>query len=99
MKVKTPHQTAEIGKLHGYLGHFAQPRHINRGHNDLPDTKTPPRTVNDTKPVYDKPLMVPASNPFIDSRMHTRAPATLDDNTHSTEGATFERLPTKRTRM
>lgn len=35
MKVKSAHATAGIGKLHGYLGHFAKPKHINRGHNDL----------------------------------------------------------------
>lgn len=33
MKIKSPHETAGIGKLHGYLGHFAKAKHINRGHN------------------------------------------------------------------
>lgn len=36
MKFKSAHTTAGIGKLHGYLGHFAQPKHINRGHNSDP---------------------------------------------------------------
>lgn len=36
MKVKSPHATAGIGKLHGYLGHFSKPQHINRGHNSDP---------------------------------------------------------------
>jgi hypothetical protein len=33
MKVKSAHETAGIGKGHKYLGHFAQPKYINRGHN------------------------------------------------------------------
>jgi hypothetical protein len=34
--MKTAHETAGIGKNHRYLGHFAKPMHINRGHNSDP---------------------------------------------------------------
>ena len=43
MKVKTPFETAGIGKGHRYLGHFAKAKHINRGHNTDPyDTPVTP---------------------------------------------------------
>lgn len=36
MKIKTAAQTANLGKAHAYLGHFAKAKHINRGHNTDP---------------------------------------------------------------
>ena len=36
MKIKSPAETAQLGKSHAYLGHFAKAKHINRGHNSDP---------------------------------------------------------------
>lgn len=36
MKIKSAAETAQLGKAHAYLGHFAKAKHINRGHNSDP---------------------------------------------------------------
>lgn len=47
MKVKSAHATAGIGSGHSYLGHFAKPHNINRGHNTDPmnEEVVPPKST------------------------------------------------------
>lgn len=79
MKIKSPHETAGIGKLHGYLGHFAQARHINRGHNDTPMRG---KVYSDTKPKYDEGFGLPTAQHNADSEMAKQPRLPRDENSY-----------------
>lgn len=80
MKVKSPHATAGIGKLHGYLGHFAQPKHVNRGHNS--DKIARGKVYSDSKPKYDSGFGLPTAQHNADEEIMKEAPESRDKNVY-----------------
>lgn len=70
MKIKTAHEAAGIGPGHRYLGHFAKPKYINQGHNDVPMTekrgtvtiKNVPPTVSDSDAIHPTKDMFPRAD-------------------------------------
>lgn len=102
MKIKSAHETAGLGKHHRYLGHFARPKFINQGHNDLPmsDREKKAKVYSDTEPKYDANYGLPKAQHNMDEKMISVYPAgTKDSNSFNPTSAAEIKLTRPKVKM